>query len=293
MTLGLFHFQVLYEVLEKIHYIYDEQELADTILTKVSEALNAEGGSIFKILPDETILPLASYGAPLETLKKMTFKTGKGVVGWVAQYAQPVKVDNPQQDTRFMGTVDSNTGFKTKSIVASPILTKGRPVGVIEFLNRKGGPFAIPDLELISMVGREIGIAFENVRLIQNLEKSRAFQESIVTSLSAGVLVTDMENRILTVNPSARRILGIKLETDEEKPPMAAEALRAFPELVKILEEIAGAGGAAVSRKEVAVVLNGRPSTIGYSAVPLKTKDGKCLGTALLFQDITAFIKPG
>ena len=86
MPLGLFHYQILCDVLEKIHYIYDETELAETILLKVSEALDTEAGSIFKIHPDATIEPLSAYGAPLDSLKKIQFKTGKGVVGWVAQY---------------------------------------------------------------------------------------------------------------------------------------------------------------------------------------------------------------
>ena len=115
MGLGLFHYQLLSNILEKIHYIYDEEELAVTVLTQLSEALSAEGGTIFKILPDGRIWPLASYGAPIEALRKMEFKIGKGVVGWVAQYPQPLKVDNPLTDARFMGSIDNKTGFKTKT----------------------------------------------------------------------------------------------------------------------------------------------------------------------------------
>ncbi len=47
MKLGIFHFQVLYNVLDNIHFIYDEDELANNVLKRVSEALNAEAGTIF------------------------------------------------------------------------------------------------------------------------------------------------------------------------------------------------------------------------------------------------------
>lgn len=173
MKLGIFHFQVLYNVLENIHFIYDENELAETVLSTVSQALNAEAGSIFTLLEDGSIFPLASYGAPVEKLREKKFEMGQGVVGWVAQYTQPLKIDKPQQDSRFTGNVDVHTGFKTRSIIAAPIMSKGKCIGIIEFLNRKDGSFAVPDLELVSMVGREVGIAFENARLIQGLEKSR------------------------------------------------------------------------------------------------------------------------
>ncbi|HBB68287.1 MAG: hypothetical protein A2X28_05585 [Elusimicrobia bacterium GWA2_56_46] len=291
MPLGLFHYQILCDVLEKIHYIYDETELAETILLKVSEALDTEAGSIFKIHPDATIEPLSAYGAPLDSLKKIQFKTGKGVVGWVAQYGQPIKVDNPLSDPRFMGAVDGTTGFKTKSILAAPIMTRGVPVGVIEFMNKRGGTFAIPDLELISIVGREIGIAFENVKLIKNLAASRAFKDAIVSSLSAGLLVMDMKGRILALNPSAMRILNLKCECREDDPPAMRDVLSAYPDFLKVLELIAASCSTPAARKELNLTLNGKPSIIGYSAVPLSTPDGKCLGSAVLFQDITSFVK--
>ena len=48
MKLGTFHFQLLYNVLENVHFMHDETELAQAVLDKVSEALNAEAGSIFR-----------------------------------------------------------------------------------------------------------------------------------------------------------------------------------------------------------------------------------------------------
>ncbi|MEI8191844.1 MAG: GAF domain-containing protein [candidate division NC10 bacterium] len=283
--MGLFHFQVLYNVLENIHYIYDESELANTILATISDALNAEGGSIFKILPDERIIPLAAYGASLEAMKKLEFKVGVGVVGWVAQYIQPVKVDNPRQDPRFMGMADKCTGFHTRSILAAPIITKGEIVVVIEFLNRKGGPFAAPDLELVSMVGREIGIAFENVRLIQSLEQDRAFHEAVVNSLSCAIIAVDKDGNLLSINPNAKRMLRLKYEGGEDVHPKISEALSAFPALVKQLEEVA-ASKTAKSKQSMVMRIADKERKIEWSSVPIvKKRDGKSLGAALIFHD--------
>ena len=103
MKLGLFHFQVLYTILENIHYIYDEHQLSEVVLDNISHALNAEGGTIFRLSDDGNVLePLAAYGASTDDLKRHSFQKGRGVVGWVAQYNQPVKVDNPRGDPRFM-----------------------------------------------------------------------------------------------------------------------------------------------------------------------------------------------
>ena len=66
-----------------------------------------------------------------------------------------------------MGKQINLPGFTTRNIIASPIVARNKPLGVLEFINKIGGPFVIQDLELISMLGREIGIAMENVCLFK------------------------------------------------------------------------------------------------------------------------------
>lgn len=288
MPLGLFHFQLLYNVLENIHFIHNEQELAQTIMDTVSKALNAEAGSIFKLNADQkTLTPLAAYGAPIDGLKKMKFMYGKGVVGWVAQFAQPVRVDKPSQDPRFMGTVDTSTGFKTTSILAAPILSKGQCVGVLEFINRRDGPFSAPDLELVSMVGREVGIAFENAQLFSTLQSGHAFEMAILDSIPAGVLVVDDQGRLVRMNPSARRILPVPF--DEEKPEPHEKILEAYPGLLHVIKDIMDADS-PVLRKELNRSVGARNILVGYSCVPIYNKAQKRIGSALLFEDITAFL---
>ena len=284
MALGLFHYQLLTEVLEKIHYIHDESEMADTVLSGVAGALSAEGGSIFKILPDGEIIPLAAYGAPLEVLKKAKFAVGKGVVGWVAEFNQPVKVDNPAQDRRFQSMIDNTTGFKTRSILAAPILSRGNAIGVIEFLNRRGGPFAAADLELISMVGREIGIAFENVRLFERLEESRAIAEAIVNSLVSGVLVMDRQFRLREMNPAAQKLLLLRYAESDKGPELVKDVLTAYPELTQILNDIETTHK-TIAGQEMTLMIGEKPTKIVYTAIPIFTPDGTRLGSAILFRE--------
>lgn len=285
MKLGLFHFQLLYNVLENIHFIYDEEELADTVLTKIAETLNAQAGTVFRIDIDGTITPLAAYGSSIEKLRQTEFRVGKGVVGWVAQYVSPVKVDDPRKDARFMGQADRKTGFKTRSIVAAPILAKGRAIGVIEFLNRRDGPFTVPDLELISMIGREVGIAFENVTLIRKLTGSQAFLESMMNSLSAGLVVCDPDERVIELNPRAMDILGAHWAPTEPPRPVA-EVLARCPDMLKVIEK-AAASDKPLTRQEMRARSPKGQMRVGWSGVPIKAKNGRRLGTAVLFQDIT------
>lgn len=289
MKLGLFHFQLLYDVLTDLHFIYDEEELAKYVLSKVSDALNSEGGSLFHLQADGTLYPLASYGVPVENLRKLTFTTGKGVIGWVIQYMQPVKVENPEQDPRFYGGIDKVTGFKTKSLIAAPVVSRNKPLGVLEFINRRDRPFAIQDLELISMLGREIGIALEHIRMIKEIEKSRAFKEAVTNSLSAGLIVIDSQGDLLEANPRAKEILQLDGGIIQENVPIK-KVFASFPPLIKVLEEINNSPQ-PLKRLEVNVEISQEKRRIGYSGFPVLDRGGKRLGSAFLFQDLTG-LKP-
>ncbi len=290
MKLGLFHYQLLYQVLEQIHYLYTEDELADSVLKGVSSALNAEGGTIFKLMPDQHLYPLAAFGVSLEKLRAIPFQQGRGVAGWVVQHGQPVKVDKPEVDQRFGGKIDAVTGFRTKSIVAAPILAKGNVIGVIEFLNRADGPFSIPDLEMVSMIGREVGIAFENVKLVGELKRTQALLDATAMSLAAGMLIVDRDCRLLKLNPSGFKILDITQPESSLVQQPVSKFLESYAPFLSVIKDAVDSQE-PIRRRELRLLMKKGERVIGYSAVPVKDPQGDRLGTAVLFQDITDFVK--
>lgn len=287
MKLGIFHFELLYNVLQDMHFLYDEEEMADNVLSKISQALDAEAGTIFRVEKDGTLYPLAAYGVPKENLRKMKFQSGHGVVGWVAQYMQPVKVDKPEADPRFLGRIDTASGFKTRSIIAAPIIVRNEMIGIIEFLNRRTGPFVNQDLELISMVGRQVGIAMINARVVTERDNLVSFQEAVVGSLSAGLLVIDPQGRTTKLNRRALEIIGLT-EKDKWEGEVVQKILAFSPDLIKALEETADTS-TPKPRQETTIKVGGTDKHIGYSTVPVIGKAGDKLGVALLFQDISKY----
>ena len=68
---------------------------------------------------------------------------------------------------------------------------------------------------LLSTIAGYVAIAIENARLYQSLEQKamqierlKDFSENIVESLKIGVLTVDLEDRIESWNPAARRLAG-------------------------------------------------------------------------------------
>jgi signal transduction histidine kinase len=85
------------------------------------------------------------------------------IAGWVAAHQEPLLVPDAYRDRRFNPAYDHQTGFHTRSVICCPLTAKGRPVGVLQVLNRRDGEsFDGKDLELVQAVASLIAVAIHN-----------------------------------------------------------------------------------------------------------------------------------
>jgi signal transduction histidine kinase len=85
------------------------------------------------------------------------------IAGWVAAHDEPLLIGNAYADPRFNPSYDQRTGFRTRSVLAVPLAAKGRPLGVLQVLNRRDGrAFDPEDLELARAVGSLVAVAIHN-----------------------------------------------------------------------------------------------------------------------------------
>jgi signal transduction histidine kinase/DNA-binding response OmpR family regulator len=92
-----------------------------------------------------------------------------GIAGWIARNRQPVQVNNAQEDPRFYSGIDTITAVTTRSLLAVPLITKDRVIGVIEVINKVNGVFDNHDLELLQALASSAAIAIDNAHLYQEL----------------------------------------------------------------------------------------------------------------------------
>ena len=157
----------------------DLEEVLDLIMSQAKEVLYAEASSIFLIDENRKELYFVSAtGTGGRKAKRVRVPWGKGIVGWVAETGETLLVPDVAKDKRFYKRVDEETDFVTKSILAVPLVVRGRVVGVAEVLNKKGdGTFAQEDVDLFEAFARHAAVAVENARLYAELEE--LFRSSI------------------------------------------------------------------------------------------------------------------
>jgi PAS domain S-box-containing protein len=183
-----------------------------------------------------------------------------------------------------------------------PCVSKEGTIAVLA-LGRKssGEPLNSEDMALLAAVAGQIATALENARLYRQLhlkalelDRVRAFNENILESLDDGLLVVDLNDRIVRWNPAIETLYGIARgdaagrALDDVFDPPFVEAIRAARRDTP--------GGATLSRVPLAArgERQGQNLVVNAAVVPLRASDGAgvtTLGTIVIVEDITARVR--
>ena len=89
----------------------------------------------------------------LGTANTLVFAANKGIVGAAFHSNRVIVVHDAYGDPRFNASVDASTGFRTRSIMATPMVDiDGVPIGVIESVNKVDRQFTAEDQALVQLL---------------------------------------------------------------------------------------------------------------------------------------------
>jgi len=149
-------------------------------------------------------------------------------------------------------------------------------------------------LSLFFLVGTVGGILARHIQLKGRqlehaeieLEQLKVDTDYILRNMSSGILVTDSDAAVITMNPAAEEILGVTREAVVGRPIKRALGVGA-PELATELEE-ALRGEHDKLRHEITVHTGGtRQKPLGTSISLMRDGDGRKRGVISVFQDLT------
>lgn len=149
--------------------------LLQVIAQKTKDVLEADRCSLF--LYDDVRNELWSKVAQgLGPSREIRFPLSMGIAGEVAQARVGINIPDAYSDPRFNPEIDTQTGYRTYSILCLPMTSSnGRLIGVIQVLNKNGGgAFDEEDEMLLTALGNHAAIALERSQLIEAyVEKQR------------------------------------------------------------------------------------------------------------------------
>jgi Nif-specific regulatory protein len=145
-------------------------ELLDRMVDHVRAAMEADRGTIY--LLDRGKGELFSRAAHLPEITEIRLAIGQGIAGYVAERGEVVNVPTAHGEARFYRDVDRRTGYRTESVLAVPMRDQGGDIlGVVQLLNKRGGPFTGDDALRLKRLAQQVAFAIEATTLYGDLAR--------------------------------------------------------------------------------------------------------------------------
>jgi len=187
-----------------------QDDLLQSIVETAARIFGAAAASIALVNEEKGTLEFkVAFGAGNENVVGMSIPLDSGIAGYVTMTGQPIAISDVSKDARFHQSFAKSTGYVPRSILATPLLSNERVIGVMEVLDKIEAPsFNIQDMELLGMFAHQAAIAIHQSQQMEQF----------------GTLFLDELKRLVLADSSqdSAEILGV-LENAQDQPAQKPE----------------------------------------------------------------------
>jgi signal transduction histidine kinase len=181
---------------------------------------------------DGTFKAVAATGADADYLRALTFRSGFGILGVIAENGKAEIINDTTKDSRGVHILGSGPEEEGEKLMVAPLFALGRVIGVIGVWRSPGEPFfQQEDLAFLEGIGRQASVAIRNAQLYGQTKAALAEAETANRAKSA--FLANMSHELRT--PLNAILLYSELLLDEMKE-------RGMEDLISDLGRIQGAG---------------------------------------------------
>jgi PAS domain S-box-containing protein len=194
--------------------------LLDDTLAKVLEVMQLEAGWVFLREGDGDDLALAVERglSPRFVEEESTLPLGNCACREVLRTGRALIVGDMLACPRLSPEVVQVEGLRVHASI--PLKSKNRVLGVMNVASRDPLYFHSRNLELLTAIGQQIGVAADNARTLENTRRERATLKSVMDSMVDGLILVDTHGKINYWNPRATEFLGIPAAAAMDRPAM-------------------------------------------------------------------------
>jgi signal transduction histidine kinase len=151
----------------------DLDELLELVVASTTDVLSADRATIY-LRDGERLVSRVRAGGDPTTIE---LSLGQGIAGHVAVTKTPLSVRDAYRDPRFDRSWDERSGYRTRSILAVPLLDyTGETIGVLQILNKlcpegRRSLFTPYDVQLAQALAVQVVIALDKAGLVSRLRK--------------------------------------------------------------------------------------------------------------------------
>jgi adenylate cyclase len=255
------------------------------ILATALEILGADRGWV--LLYDSTMDEL--YSALSEGIGHRELRLGAqdGVAGACFRTGELINVPQAYQDPRFNPAVDWQIGYRTRGILCAPIFSgEGRRLGVLQVVNKRRGSFDAADENRLRSLAAQMGVTLDHTALFEQVLRMKSHNESMLRSLTDGVLTIDMRGEVTFANQAALDTLR-----RGEDELLGMPVMKVFGEmnawLLEAIDEVAnGLAEKQLPNSEFYIESRGEWVSANVSLLPLLDARRTALGFMLVMENL-------
>jgi len=170
----------LLEASAAINSSLDLQQTLQAIARSAVRVMQAEASSVLLLDARRNRLVFrAAAGGGGEALIGQDFDADLGIAGKVLAEGEPALVTDVTRNKAFYPGIDARSHFRTRQIIAAPMMHQSRAIGIVEVLNRIGGQFVEQDLSLLQIFANLAATAAANAQAHEALQReNRTWRET-------------------------------------------------------------------------------------------------------------------
>jgi len=189
--------QRLIQIGRELSSAADLDQVLQSILSAAADLTGSESASILGLDEESNTLRFLALTASYKnTLQSVAVPLDKSIAGMVFSQKKTAAVNNVSKLPLHFKTVDQVSGFKTRSLLAAPILFRNESLGVIEVVNKiDETDYNGDDVIILETLASQAAIAVQNTRLQELLEKTQNDASRLDKMKSDFVAITSHELR--------------------------------------------------------------------------------------------------
>lgn len=263
-------------------------EMLDHALRKVLEVVQTDAGSVYLLDEARGDLVLAvSHGLSPEVQQDFDhLQIGEGLSGRVMQTGMPIVLRSLMDDPRLTRMAARSAGFRAFASV--PLLSSFKTYGTLNVHSCDDREFTEEDIQLLTSMAAQIGLAVANTRLYLELDASERKFRGLVENAEDMIYLTDPAGRLTYINSVAERLLGVDpLQVcAERRPVLSLVHPDDLPRVGASFERMLA--GEMLRSFDVRMVTTGGATVwMSQTNVPLRDETGVIVGMQGTAQDVT------
>ncbi len=165
--------EILSDIIQTANSSLELDRVLQLVMNRIKNLIKAEGWSLILLSEDEEELIFKrAEGIKEDEIEETRMEAGSGLAGWAVENREAAVINNPYEDERFSPSIDYLAGFKTRSLLCVPLISRNKILGVVEIINKKGDEgFSTAEKNILKTLVKPAAIAIDNAQLFEETKE--------------------------------------------------------------------------------------------------------------------------